>query len=76
MAKVEDLIINNKPILKMVVTDSNFLESTANCIYDFQGADWYYQPFWYKKLGDGLFQQFSFEELPTELKNEIKELRK
>ncbi len=64
--------------LKFTETDSDLIEKVSTCIYDVNGSNWYYMPYWFKKVGDGLYQQFTFDQLPEELKqrlNEIKETK-
>jgi len=60
------------PNIKLIETDSNFLEKTSNKIL-INGEEWY-QPLWYKKISDGIFIQYQFEELPDFIKKEIEAL--
>lgn len=62
-------------VLKLLETDSKFLEAAAAKVPDIAGGDWYHLPYWYKKVGEGLFVEYRFEDLPDELKNEINALR-
>lgn len=61
---------NNNTKIKLIETDSNFLENTSNKIL-INGEEWY-QPLWYKKISDGIFAEYHFEELPDFIKNQIK----
>ena len=56
--------------IKLIQTDSEFLEMTATKIST-RGEDWYYQPFWYKKVAEGLFEQVNYENLPDHVKQHI-----
>lgn len=56
--------------IKLVETDSLFLESVANRITGKFG-DWYYMPFWFKKIGDGLYEEYKFEDLPDGFKKQL-----
>ena len=60
------------PNIKLIETDSNFLEKTSNKIL-INGEEWY-QPLWYKKISDGIFIKYQFEELPDFIKKEIEAL--
>ena len=57
--------------LKVQKTDSEFLKVAGNVVVDNDKRRWYYLPFWYEEVGDGLFVQHSFEDLPESLKNYI-----
>lgn len=37
--------------------------------------EYYYLPFWFKDIGDGLFELHNFENLPENLKQKINYLR-
>jgi len=57
---------------------SDFIEGTSNCIpvsYPLQDTSYYYMPFWFKKVGECMFEIYNLDELPQELKNEIKKNR-
>lgn len=56
--------------LKLIETDSKFLEVAGSAI-TVNGNEYFSLPFWYKKIGDGLFVEYRFEDLPQELKNEL-----
>lgn len=57
--------------IKLIKTDSEFIE-TAGAKVD---GIYFYLPYWYKKVGDGLYEQLQFENLPDELKERIRENR-
>lgn len=61
--------------LKLQKTDSDFLEVCASKIYDVNGNDFYHLPFWFEKVGDGLFVQYGFDDLPKALIDRINENR-
>ena len=61
--------------LKLQKTDSDFLECCASKVYDVNSNDFYHLPYWFEKVGDGLFVQYSFDELPQALINRIKDDR-
>lgn len=61
-------------VLKLIETDSKFLETCASKI-PYNGSDWYHFPFWFKKVGENLFAEYSFEQLPNGIKKEIESLR-
>ena len=44
--------------LKLQKTDSDFLECCASKVYDVNGSDFYHFPFWFEKVGHGLFVQY------------------
>jgi hypothetical protein len=62
------------PNIKLIETDSIFLEKTSNKIL-INGEEWY-QPLWYKKISDGIFIQYQFEDLPNFIKNQTYNLTK
>lgn len=49
--------------IKLIKTDSEFLEVAATKIHT-NGQEWYYLPFWYKRVGEDTFEQVRFENLP------------
>jgi hypothetical protein len=59
-------------VLKLIETDSKLLEAAAMHVY-FDGEGWYNLPHWYKKIGDGLFVEYSFDDLPSHFKKFIEE---
>jgi hypothetical protein len=61
--------------LKLQKTDSDFLEIAAHKVSNVNGNNFYHLPFWYEKVGDGLYVQYGFNELPQLLLNRIKEER-
>lgn len=60
--------------LKLIETDSEFLEKIANKI-NVLGDEWFYMPFWFKKTGDNRFVIYTFDKLPDCVKEFIKENR-
>lgn len=54
-----------------------FIESNAHCVYDVldEGDNWYYIPCWFRKLKDGQYEAVTFENLPKQLLDRIKNLR-
>lgn len=61
-------------ILRLIKTDSDFLDKCANKV-SINGEEWLYMPFWFKKEGDGLFSEYRFEQLPDYMKEGIKNQR-
>lgn len=61
--------------IRLIKTDSEFIETAGHMIPDVDGGDWYHLPCWYKKVGDGLYEEYSFDKLPNELKERIKMIR-
>lgn len=68
-------LIEKNPTLKIHETDSKFIEAVSNCLYDVDGHNWYYMPFWFKKISEGVYQEFTFDELPPEVKRRIESNR-
>ena len=63
-------------ILQLLQTDSTFLEKAAHKVFVNNEA-WFHLPFWYKKIGDGLYTEHRFEDLPEYLKaflNTVREI--
>jgi len=64
-------------ILKIRKSDAEFTEKAANCIkVDDTGNDWFHMPMWFKKVGDGLFAEYSYEDLPEQVKEMIDKTEK
>jgi hypothetical protein len=61
--------------LKLLKTDSEFLKTAANVILDNDGRQWYHLPFWYEEIGEGLFAEYRFNDLPESLKEFIQKER-
>ena len=58
--------------IKYPDSDCKFLEANATMIEgEEEGKDWYYFPFWMHKVGEGVFEQVSWDNLPQYLKEEI-----
>jgi len=56
--------------LKLTKTDSDFLKTTATMV-SLTGNKFYYMPYWYEEISEGLYIQYTFESLPQEIKNYI-----
>lgn len=57
-------------------TDSKFLEENANKItVKATGEDYYFMPYWFKKLEDGRWGVFYFDNLPEDVKETLKKAR-
>lgn len=41
--------------------------------YIFKMKIWFNMPFWYKKVGEGKYEEYQFEDLPEHLKNYLNE---
>jgi hypothetical protein len=61
---------------KLIETDSKFLETNANKILvKANGEEWFYMPYWFKKLGYGRFEVFYFDNLPDYVTDIVKKHR-
>lgn len=60
--------------LKLIETDSDLLQKVSHKV-KFNGEDWMHIPFWYRKVGDGLFVEYRFDDLPEDFKSWIRKLR-
>jgi len=56
--------------LKLIKTDSEFIE-TAGQMVEVNGTKYYHLPYWYKKIGDELYEEMKFGDLPKDLKDYI-----
>lgn len=54
--------------LKLHKTDSELIEKVGHHVHLSEGNDWYFMPFWFKKMGEGLYAEHRFEDLPEDLK--------
>ena len=59
---------------KLIETDSKFLEKPASMI-PYNGNDWYYMGSWFKKVSEGVFEEYGFNEIPKGLIIEIQKAR-
>lgn len=59
---------------KLIETDSKFLEKTASMI-PYNGHDWYYMGSWFKKVSEGVFEEYGFDQIPKGLILEIQKAR-
>jgi hypothetical protein len=57
----------NTQTLKLQKTDSEFIKVAGNCV-EVDGRRWYYLPYWYEEIGDGLFIERRYEDIPERLK--------
>jgi len=48
-----------------------FIESNATKINE----EWYYMPYWWKRIDGDVFEQVMFENLPNGLKKQIQKMR-
>lgn len=60
--------------IKYSETDSKFLEKFANCV-SVDNEQWFYMPFYFKKISDNVYKQVSFERLPENVKEFISKSR-
>lgn len=60
--------------VKLHKTDSDFIEKVSHCLYDEDG-NWYCMPYWFHKIGVGLYEEYKFEDLPQWVKDRIKHER-
>lgn len=61
-------------VIKYPSPDCQFIEANAAKV-PINGEEWYYFPFWMKKVGEGLFEPTSWDNLPQYLKEEILQQR-
>lgn len=61
--------------MKVLITKEQFDLFESNAAKMEYNGTYYYLPYWYKDLGDGYFEQITFEKLPEGLKEIIKENR-
>lgn len=65
--------------LKVVESDTEFLEKVGhqlNVINDNDEMEVYlYMPFWFKKIGNHIYQELSFDKLPEHVKDAIERNR-
>ena len=57
--------------VKLVKTDSDLLETCGNAVKLSNGEEWFYMPYWFKKVGKEVYAQYNFENLPKELIDQI-----
>lgn len=67
--------MTQKTPINLVESDSEFLEKVAGKVNFENGEEWMYMPFWYRKVGPGLYLEYSFEYLPEGLKEELAKLK-
>ena len=64
-------------ILKMRKDASEFIENHSTMIKgDEEGKNWYHIPMYFKKVGENLFAEYSFEDLPEHIKKQIQKPEK
>jgi hypothetical protein len=51
-----------------------FLKFNGTQVFDGE-TNWYYMPFWFKQIDKGLMEIYQFDDLPTYVKDIIKDLR-
>lgn len=56
--------------IKLLETDSKLIEAISTCLYD-EGGNWYYMPFWFRKVAENVYEQYGFDDLPFELRARI-----
>lgn len=57
--------------------DCRFLENNASVLADVMvtGDKWFFFPYYLRQVGDGIFEEISFENLPQKFKDKIMEMR-
>ena len=63
---------------KIAVTkeQEHFLKHVANKVVTDDGRSYYFIPYWYRETQDcAFYEEFSFDELPSDLKEELKRQR-
>jgi|GEM_PF-5763974 len=53
--------------IKFSPEKSQFIQSISNCLYDVNGNDFYFIPFWFEKVGEDTFIQHPLGGLPEQL---------
>lgn len=68
---------NGLSVIKFTKQQSDLIEGFGSAVYDVDGKgnNFYFLPFWFEKIADGLYIPHSLDKLPTELTNRIKEVR-
>jgi len=61
--------------LKLTDEQISFLHNSSTMLYENGEPKWIYLPYWFKVLGDGFYDIFSFENLPSDLKKRINDDR-
>ena len=63
--------------IRLKVSKNNSITECLNVIGNKvdNGDEWYYLPFWFKHIGDGIYELYVFDELPDHLKKTIQENR-
>lgn len=61
-------ITNN---VKLVETDSQFLEKVCTKVTTLSGQEWLNCPFWYRKVAEGVYEEVEFCKLPSEVRRII-----
>lgn len=52
--------------IRLIETDSKFLEVAGNMLWDGEKT-FYYLPNYYEKVGENLYKEYEFEELPDNI---------
>lgn len=61
-------ITNN---VKLIETDSQFLDKVGSKITTFNQEQWYNIPNWYRKVAEGVYEEVEFKNLPSEIRRII-----
>ena len=68
--------MDNKLPIKLSKEVSEFIEANGSCMYDaIDGNNCYFIPIWFEKVGENLYKQHYFNDIPTQLANLLKEER-
>ena len=62
-------------VRKLIETDSELIEAISSKVTTETGRQFFYIPYWFEKTGPNLFIEYRFEDLPTDLIDEIKKQR-
>ena len=60
--------------IKLIESDSEFLKKVASKITIYTD-EWYYMPFWYRKVSENVYEEVKFENLPESVTEFIKKQR-
>ena len=61
--------------VKLTKQQQEFIENTSSVVTTPNGNDYYYMPFWFKKESGDMFKMLTFDRLPYEVIDIVKEIR-
>jgi len=57
--------------IEVTKEQSDLIKGISHCV----NGEWYYIPYWFKDLGNNVFEEHSFDKLPDELKDVLMDSR-